>query len=323
MHLPGFPIIYAALISVSFLWGTSFAAAKIGMYELAPLNLVTVRCIIASLLMGSILLAMREGNTIERRDIPKFILLGFIAITSYFYIQYTGLQYTTTINASLLIATSPVFTALISAAAGWDVITRKSVAGIALAFIGVCIIITNGRFDGIFQSSTIIGDFMLLVNAIVWASFTAYGKTILQKYRPFVVMAYVHIFGTLLLLPFALFPTPLAPVSLPAQLKEITWTTVAAALYLAVLCSVYAYFIWYTGVDRIGAVRTSVFSYLNPVFAIITGICLMGETVTVYILAGGFTAITGVYLTNRRGTSRSSALPPGRFEISERTSNVK
>lgn len=120
-------------------------------------------------------------------------------------------------------------------------------------------------------------------------------------------MAYIHIFGTILLLPLVLIPNPLAPVSLPSQLAQgIQAATLAAAVYLAVLCSVYAYFVWYTGVDRIGPVKTSVFSYFNPLFAIITGIWLMDETVSLYIIAGGITVILGVYLTNR--SSSVSAL---------------
>lgn len=302
-----FPRIYFALMSVSFLWGTSFAAAKIGMQELTPMNLVAVRFIIASLLMASILLFMRTDNTIDRRDIPKFVMLGFTAITSYFYIQFTGLQYTTTINAALLVATSPIFTVIISSLTGWETIPRSRYAGIILAFAGVSIIITNGRFDGVFHSDTLTGDIMLLANAIVWASFTAYGKTILRKYRPFVAMAYIHIFGTLLLLPLVLIANPLAPIPLAEQLTQgIQLKTIGAALYLAMLCSVYAYFVWYSGVDRIGAVKTSAFSYFNPLFAILAGIWLMNETVTVYIIAGGLTVIAGVYLTNKAGRSATT-----------------
>jgi len=320
MRTISIPRIYFALLSVSFLWGTSFAAAKVGMQELTPLNLVATRFILASTLMASILLCMRSRNTINRNDIPKFVMLGFTAITSYFYIQYTGLQYTTTINAALLIATSPIFTAVISALIGWESIPRSRYAGIILAFAGVSLIITNGRFDGIFHSSTLTGDVMLLINAIVWAGFTVYGKSILQKYRPFVAMAYIHIFGTLLLLPLVLVSSPFAPITLVTQLAQgIHLKTVVAALYLAALCSVYAYYVWYSGVDRIGAVKTSVFSYLNPLFAISAGIWLMNETVTAYTVTGGLTVISGVYLTNKPTCSVSpvSSAPEDKRSIHE------
>lgn len=290
--------IYLGLTSVSFLWGTSFAAAKIGMYDLLPLNLVILRFIIASSIFAGILYFMKENNKIERHDIPRFILLGFLAITSYFYIQFTGLQHTTTINAALIIAISPICTLIFSVLLGWEKINWPSTIGIVTSFIGVASIITKGRFDGIFHSDTIIGDLLLLTNAIVWAGFTVYGKSILAKYRPFVAMAYIHLFGTLLLLPLAFIPTGLAPTPLTVQLAHISGKTVTATLYLALLCSVYAYYTWYTGVERIGAIRTSVFSYFNPLFAVTAGILLMNEEISFYTALGGILVIAGVYWTN-------------------------
>lgn len=290
--------IYISLTGVSFLWGTSFAAAKVGLTELHPMNLVAFRFIIASAIFAVMLLLMRSANKIDYHDLPRFIILSFLAITSYFYIQFTGLTYTTTINSALIIATSPIYTAIFGVLYGLERISAKGALGITAAFLGVTTIITNGNLYGLFESSTIKGDLMLLCNAIVWAGFTLYGKNILQKYRPFVAMAYIHIFGTIMLLPFALIPSFLTPIPLQDQLPAISTNTVLATFYLAVLCSVFAYYTWYNGVDTIGAIRTAVFSYLNPLFAMIVGILFLGENITVYTLAGGILVILGVYATN-------------------------
>lgn len=300
-------ILYLTLISVAFLWGTSFAAAKIGMRDLAPLNLAMFRFIIASAVFGGILLLRRADYKLDRADIPQFFVLGFLAITSYFYIQYTGLSYTTTINAALIIATSPIFTALMGSLLGWDRIGIANACGIGLAFSGVSLIITNGQFSGLFGSGTLVGNLLLLLNAVVWAGVTLYGAKILQKYSPFVAMAYIHIFGTLLLLPFVFFASPFAPTPLISQLGAITWPTVLSGMYLAVLCSVYSYYVWYSGVERLGAVRTSSFLYLNPLFAVITGVLLMGETFTLFAAAGGSMIILGVYITNKARARRQAA----------------
>ncbi|MPN40008.1 hypothetical protein SDC9_187543 [bioreactor metagenome] len=113
-------------------------------------------------------------------------------------------------------------------------------------------------------------------------------------------MGYIHICGTVMLLPFAFFPSPFVSVPLIQQLGQVSLQTIAVTIYLAAFCSVYGYYMWYTGVDKVGAVRTSVFNYFNPVFAVITGVVLLGETLTMYVLAGGVMVIGGVYLTNRR-----------------------
>lgn len=300
--------IYFALTTVSFLWGTSFAAAKIGMAELAPLNLVILRFVIASVVFGTLLWLQRESCHIARQDIPRFLILGFLAISSYFYIQFTGLQHTTTIHAALLIATSPIWTLLISTIFGKEQLRLIRAAGIGLAFIGVAAIITKGTWSVIITSDTLIGDGLLLLNSLVWAGFTFYGKSLLTKYRPFVAMAFIHLFGTALLIPLAFVATPASPIPLVSQIGQISYATIGAALYLSLLCSVYAYFIWYRGVECIGAVGTSVFTYLNPLFAMITGLWLLDEHLTPATLFGGILVIAGVYLANRQTADPSSAV---------------
>ena len=104
---------YVLLLSVTFLWGASFAISKIGLQELSPLNLAGVRFLLASFIFGIILITQKPFQSIDIRDIPALAIAGFMAITSYFYIQYTGLLYTTSINAALLLATSPIWTTVI------------------------------------------------------------------------------------------------------------------------------------------------------------------------------------------------------------------
>ncbi len=291
--------IYAALLSVSFLWGASFAAAKVGMAELAPLNLVTLRFVIAAAIFGAILLLRRERSTIERADVWRFVVLGFTMVTSYFYIQFTALTFTTTVNAALIVATIPVWTAIFAAALGWERVLPLGATGIVVALGGVSLIIGGGRGGAdLLSSATLPGDVLILVNALTWAGVTLYGKAIMRKYPPFLTMAWTHIFGTLLLLPFAFVATPLAPVPLAGQIGGITWPTVGSALFLALLCSVYAYYVWYLGVERLGAVRTSLFSYFNPLFAAVVGVLYMGETLSVYVVSGGLIVLAGVYVTN-------------------------
>jgi len=288
--------IYLSLICVTFLWGTSFVATKIALRELSPLNLAGFRFIAAAIIFGSIL-AVKKSH-IYQEDIPQLVVMGFLAITSYFYIQYTGLLYTTSINASLLLATSPVWTTIVGIFIGQEKVNRKAIGGILLAFLGVTIVISRGKLFSLFMSETILGDMLMLLNAIIWAIFTLYGKKIMSKYSPFSAVAYMNIFGALMLLPIILIPNPLNPTSAIEQLSSITLPTIAAVVYLAALCSVYAYYTWYRGIEKIGVVRTASFYYISPLFALLAGIWLLNETITGFILLGGITVIIGVYLTN-------------------------
>lgn len=293
------PYIIFLMMTVPVFLGTSYAAAKIGMRELAPLNFAILRFVIASSIFAIILGCMKENNKIEGKDIPRFLVLGFMAITSFFYIHFSGLQHTTSTNAGLIMATSPVFAAIFCAITGREQVNKATILGILTAFCGVSLVITQGKLAGLFQQKNLMGDFLIVSNALVWAGVTIYGTTLLKKYRPFVAMAYIHIFGTALLLPFAFFSSIFVEIPLVNQLGAITGTTMIAALYLAVFCSVYSYFIWYTGVEQLGAVKTAVFNYFNPIFAVLAGMILFGEGLTAYTICGGLFVIMGVYITNR------------------------
>lgn len=291
--------IYLSLLSVVFLWGTSFAVSKIGLHVLSPLNLAGLRFLTASVIFGLILSFQKVNQKIERQDILQLIVMGFMSITSYFYIQYTGLLYTTSINASLLLATSPLWTTVLGVIMRQEQIKLKAISGMLLAFFGVTLVISKGNPVTLFTSKTLYGDLLLLSNAGVWAIYTLYGKRIMLKYSPFTAVAYIHIFGTFMLLPIILIPNPLNPVTLLEQGSALTLPTMLAVLYLAVLCSVYAYYMWFQGIAQIGAIRTASFYYISPLFALMAGIWLLNETMTPLMLLGGCMVITGVFLTNK------------------------
>lgn len=303
-----FSYIYVLLFTVPMFWGTSYSAGKIAMLELAPLNLEILRMGLASLIFLVALIVKKKNNTIERSDIPRFFIIGFMAITAFFYIHLSGLEYTTSTNAGLIMATTPVFAALFSTAIGLEKVTFMRTAGILTAFAGVCLIITKGHFAGLLSFETLRGDGLILVTALIWAGFTLYGTTLMQKYSPFVAIAYTHICGTILLLPFAFVENPFVAVPLLQEIGRLSWQTLMVSVYLAAFCSVYAYYMWYVGVEKVGAVRTAVFNYFNPVFAVITGVILLGETPSSYVLFGGILVISGVYLTNRQPTKQQDRL---------------
>ncbi len=303
--------IHLLLMTVPIFLGTSYVAAKIGMQDLLPLNLVILRFVIASLTFILILLLKKGKSCIDKKDLPQFFMLGFFAITSFFYIHYTGLQYTTSTNAGLIMATTPVFAALFCILTKKEKVNSRSRLGICIAFMGVLLVISQGHFGDLFHQKTLLGDGLLILNALVWAWFTLKGKSVLEKYSPFIAMAYIHIFGTILLLPFAFFPTIFAEITLLQQLPTVSRATLLASAYLAIFCSVYSYFIWYLGISKIGAVKTAIFSYFNPIMATLAGIVIFDDVLTLSIVLGGLFVILGVYITNQKNdiSSGNASLP--------------
>lgn len=301
---------YLGLIITCAFWGTSFAVAKIGLYQLSPVNLVILRFILASVMFGGmVLLLKRDAWRIDWKDIPLFIWLGFIGVAAYFVVQYYCLLYNTTVNTSLIIGTSPIITGFLAARFGGEQVSRRHFLGMGVAFAGLVFLVTKGDFN-LDLWSALGANLLVLLNACMWSLFTLSGKRVLVKYDPFVVVAYLSIIGTMLMLPLAVIRTPLTEPTLVRQFGSITLLTWGTAAYLALTCSVIGYFFWYRGVQRLGAAKTAMFNYVNPLVALLTSLILFDEGINGFVLLGGALVLTGVYLTMKPQPERPG-LPVG------------
>lgn len=300
------------LTMTSFFWGTSYAAAKIGLREMAPMNLVSLRFILASVFFAFFLLFIKSKQPLQKKDLPRFFITGFLGTVAHFGVQYTALQYTTTIHASLIIALSPIITALLAWLFQGERLKKSQAVGMLLAFLGVYIILLGKGLE--FSRETLKGDLIVMLNPVIWALFTVGSRPLSRNYGAFAATAYANIAGALLLVPFIFSPNWLMPVAFVEQIKTIHWPTWGSALYLALTCSVFGYFFYYNGLSRLGASRTSVFMYVNTVFAVIFGIFVMHEAWSVKTILGSFAVIGGVYLTSRRPVSAVANDATGRNE---------
>lgn len=291
---------YLELLAVAFFWGTSFSVSKVGLRELAPMHLAILRFSLASVIFYIMLIKFYRKVVIQKKDKPLLWFLGILGVSSYFYIQYTGLTLTTTVNTAIIIAISPIFTIIFSSLLfHQEALTLNKIFGAIMAFCGI-VLIFAGSSGVALGRKTLLGDLLILSNAVAWAFFTVLGKRLVEKYDPFVVMAYINIYGTITMLPLAFAP------SFANSIKNLSLNAWGAALYLAVTCSVYGYFMWYKGVKTLGASRTAVFNYINPLFAVTIGILFLKEPGNIYTLLGGAAVLAGVYTASRIKTNKAT-----------------
>jgi len=304
--------VYFGLFLVAFFWGTSWAASKIGLQEFSPLQLTLVRFIVASTIFYIIVKVFYRDYVIDKKDRWRIWLLGLLGVSIYFLLQHIGLDMTTTVNSSILIATNPIFTMFMSAKLfRQEELTYGGIFGALLAFIGVFLIFTGGKGFSIGRS-TLLGDLLMLLNSLVWALFSVLGKDVVDKYDPFVVMAYTYLYGTVTMLPLAFTP------GFFESLRTASINAWAAVIYLALFCSVYSYFMWYKGIRILGASQTAMFNYINPVIAVIIGVIFLKEAWNVYTLIGGILVFLGVYITS---ASKGKFLKRNKGSWPEKTNN--
>ena len=284
----------ASAITVAMIWGLSFVAARIALSTLTPILLATVRFGIASLFFTPIIIRESgRGSSVTHRDLRELAVLGFLSISIYFWLQYTGVQYAgASISALLVVGLIPILTGFASNFIIKEKFSWKKALGTVLGLSGVALITLPKLFLGNIDLSFCLGVVCLLLNALCWAMYSTLSRCLMNRMqRPLMVAAYVTVFGTLMLVPMSL----TSDWGLVRSLQIEQWLSI---LYLSFICSCLGYFLWNFALSRLEAVKASVWLYLEPVAAFVGEFLIFGITPNPMTVIGGGAIIAGAFLTN-------------------------
>jgi drug/metabolite transporter (DMT)-like permease len=287
---------FAMLMFLASIWGASFLFIHIAVPVFGPVPLVTFRVLLA----GAILLgyAYFKKETLDyRSNWKQFILLGTLnSAIPFSLIAFASLHLNTSTTA-LLNTSTPLFTAILSAFLLKDAFTPQKVVGLVLGVIGVGFVVGWSPFD--LSTTTILAIGASLSAGFFYGLGTVFAKSHFQKI-PAVTMAIGQQFGAGLVL------TPFAVTNLPSTM---TTDALIPAIILGVLCTAFAYLLYFTLVRNAGATNTSTVTLLVPVFSIVWAAIFLGEEIQpgqifgFTIILVGLVLLTGLY-TNFVKTKR-------------------
>lgn len=288
------------LLFVTIIWASSFPLIKMGLKEIPPITFATVRFLVASaflLLAFSLTSELSSIKHIPAPDWVRLLVLGITGIGLLSIFQFIGLSYTTAISASILLATNPIFITIFSAAFLQERIDSDKVAGILIAFLGVTFIVTKLELTtSVFSSESFLGDILILGSALSWAVNTVVGKSMFKTYSPITITVVSISLGSLLLFAFTLFHEDIGTLT---QISAAAWVNI---LYLALVCSGLAYFLWYKALALLEASKAGVFLFTIPVYTMLIANLTLGEAITIPMVVGAALVIVGVYLAGRGRT---------------------
>jgi drug/metabolite transporter (DMT)-like permease len=285
---------YAKVTFSVVVWGASFIATKVALQEVSPVTVVWLRFGIGVLILGLATLWRGQLALPEKKDLPYFALLGFIGITFHQWLQSTGLVTAQASTTAWIVATTPIFMAIL----GWLVLreklTKLQITGIALAAVGVLLVVSEGDFASlaIGQFGTP-GDYLIMISAPNWAIFSTLSRKGLKEHSTGLMMLYVMGFGWLF--------TSVLFLAGPgfSEFGRLTINGWIAILFLGIACSGLAYIFWYDGLQVIAASQVGAFLYLEPLVAVIVAAVILQEPILLASLVGGGTILLGVWLVNR------------------------
>ena len=297
-------ITHASLLLTAMLWGGNFTAIRFLLDDLAPIDVIVVRAVGAAFFFSlALLLTGHPRLPMPRRDLLRLIGIGILGVTVVNLAIVFGQARIPATLASLIITSNPIHTAIISRVLTGEPLTRRKIGGIAIAFVGLVVVLRFGSVGATALSiRELTGAGILAIAPFSWAFYTVLSKPLLAKYPSVHVAGYTIIAGAL---PFLALPL-VRPGSV-SQLSNLSGRGWGAALFTTLVAFVIAYILWYRGLRVLTPSETAVYIYLVPVFGLLAAWLLLGERPTPYLLLGGATILTGVILTN---SGRRPAAPP-------------
>jgi drug/metabolite transporter (DMT)-like permease len=282
----------ALLISV-MLWGSGFIAIRMALPAYSPSHLALLRFLSASatILVYSLIAGVRPP---ARRDIPYILMMGFISITVYHVALNAGERTVTGGAASMLVASAPIFSALLARVALNERLRPWGWIGIAISFMGVSLIAV-GEGGGVHFNR---GAFLVLIAAISTGISVILQKHYLKTYNVTDFSTHLILAGTFFLLPFL--------PGLGTTIRQAPLKPTLAVVYLGVFPAAIAYLTWGYVLKRIPASIAASSFYTIPIFAIFLGWVVLREVTSALSIVGGGLAFVGVTLVNTKGHARKS-----------------
>ena len=283
---------HAAILGANFIFGSNYAVVKfVAPSAIQPFALNVVR-IITSLFLFWLLFLFNPGKLkIDRKDVPRFILCALtgVVINQLFFIK--GVSLTTSIHSSLLALATPIFITIIAAWLLRERFTFLKLTGLLLGISGAAILVLmkDATHTG---SDILLGDIMVLINAVSYAFYLVLVRPLMTKYTGIQVLRWIFTLGAFVIIPFGM------QQFIHTDWQALTLAHWAALAFVAVGATFLAYLLNVYGINTIGASATGAYIYTQPVFAAVIAMIFAGEHFSMIKGIAAILIFTGVYLAN-------------------------
>jgi len=288
-----------ALLFACLLWAVSFVATKVALETTPPLLVVSLRLVISALCFLPWLVVGNSRRLESPRILAQLFGLSLLGTGLHYGIQTVGLQYTTATNASLFAVTGPITILLLSAVVLHERISLQKTFGVAVAVVGVLVVMGRGTLSGFDFGAHAYGDLMVLISIVMWGLFTVFGKRLTDELGAMRVTAMATVMGAVWMLPVGW----LESRSSSFPLVEITPETWIAIAFLGIGCSFLATLLYFSALERTESQKVGVYMYTIPPMTAAFAALILGEVMTINLLVGSLLVISGVALTERASNS--------------------
>jgi drug/metabolite transporter (DMT)-like permease len=276
-------------LGTSAVWGLTFISSKILLETHTPLEIIVFRFTAATAFLFCLRPRLFRHGGGWRTEL-LFAGAGLFGVSVYFLLENTALLYTYASNTSVILCTAPFFTGLVCSAFLKERMGHTFFLGFVIAIAGIALISFNG-------ASTLglnpLGDFLAMLAALSWAIYSLLTRLIFDRGYPMLeATRRILLWG---LASFVLFlPFQAKPFQMPDLMDP---ATVGHILFLGLLASGVCYSTWNHALRTIGAVKTTAYIYLSPVFTVLAAALVLDERITLLAAIGMILTLTGLLLS--------------------------
>lgn len=283
--------VHLALFTVSLIYGATFTIAKQVMPAFVqPFAFILMRVSVAAVLIFIFHSLFIKRKITDWRDMKQLCISALFGVAFNMLLFFKGLSITTPINGAVLMMNTPIFVVVFAALYLKEKITAQKILGILIAAFGAVLLMGGSSFN--FSAQTVWGDVMVTANAIIYAFYLVYAKSLMQKYHPLTVTMWSFLFGWIVVLPFG-----------AGEFMEIDFTSFTPKIWLFVaFVTVGSTFLTYVlnayALRKASSSLVGSYIYLQPVLATLIAIVSGNDMLTFEKLIYISIIFAGVFLVS-------------------------
>lgn len=282
-------------LCATLLWSVNFVIASGIKGHIPPVGLAFWRWTIACVVLAPFAIKSTVKSWVDiKKNIRFLTITAVLGITIFNTLIYFAGKTTSAVNLSLIAISIPLFIVALSRIAFKEKISNAKIIGILTIILGVLILITKGSLQSLLQIQFAIGDLLMLIACLFFASYTILVRLKPKELPSKVFLFSIFVLGVLFLFPFYLLEH--------LYYKKVVFdsTTIFAMTYVGIFASLVSYYLWNEAITLIGMQKTALIYYLIPVFSGILAYFFLNQAIVLTQIISMGIIITGLLLTNKK-----------------------
>ncbi len=272
-----------SMLLVTIFWGVSFISTKVSLQAFGPMTIAFLRSLIAIAALFVIIKITKTNIKIKIRDIYLFAIAGLTGITLYFLFENHSINMIHASEAAMISSFVPMLMIIADFIFFKNRPSMIRIITVIVSIFGIYLIISSGIRN---TSNNPIGYLLMTGSCFVWIVYSVTTKSLFDRYNLITIIFYQLIFGAIFLFPLIFFEK--------INVENIDIYTIGNLLFLAILCSAVANFLYAYSMKHLSLSLCGIFINMIPVVSIAAGYLFLNEKITIVQLLGGIIVILSV-----------------------------